>query len=46
MSLHNIGSSACARVCGGISEWLEINVGVIQGCVISPWLVGILMDEK
>ena len=27
-----------------MSEWFPINVGLRQGCVISPWLFNVYMD--
>ena len=27
-----------------MSEWLPVNVGLRQGCVISPWLFNVHMD--
>ena len=32
------------RVDGGLSEWFDIVVGVMQGCVLSPLLFNILLD--
>ena len=28
----------------GKSEWLDVKVGVKQGCVMSPWLFDMFMD--
>ena len=42
-SLHD-ESKACVRVNGTVSEWFEIENGVKQGCVMSPWLFNIYMD--
>ena len=33
-----IDSRACVRVGNDTSEWLPVNVGLRQGCVMSPWL--------
>ena len=33
-----VDSSPCVRIKGGDSEWLKIDSGVRQGCIISPWL--------
>ncbi len=33
------------RVGGEFSESFAVEVGVRQGCVMSPWLINILMDE-
>ena len=38
------GSEACVRVCREESEWFEVNVGLRQGCVMSPWLFNVYMD--
>ena len=37
-------SSACVRVKGGESERFRIDIGVRQGCIISPWLFNIYID--
>ncbi len=36
--------NACVRVGGKFSESLAVEVGVRQGCVMSPWLFNIFMD--
>ena len=28
-----------------MSEWFLVNVGLRQGCVMSPWLFNVYMDE-
>ncbi len=38
------GSRACFRVGSGESDWFEVNVGLQQGCVMSPWLFNVYMD--
>ena len=35
---------ACARVGMDVSEWLPVNIGLRQGCVMSPWLFNVFMD--
>ncbi len=37
-------ANTCARVGGEFSENFEVEVGVRQGCVMSPWLFNIFMD--
>ena len=40
-----VDSSACVRVNGDEREWFRINSGVRQGCIMSPWLFNVYMDE-
>ena len=35
---------ACVRVKGGESKWFRIDNGVIQSCIMSPWLFNVYMD--
>ena len=37
-SFH-VDSRACVRVGNDVSEWFPVNVGLRQGCVMSPWLL-------
>ncbi len=37
---------ACVRVGRGESDWIEVNVGLRQGCVMSPWLFNVNMDGE
>ena len=39
-----IESSAYVRVGNDVSEWFPVNVGLIQICVMSPWLFNVYMD--
>ena len=39
-----VDSRACVRVGNEVSEWFQVNVGLRQGCVISPWLFNVYMD--
>ncbi|MEL7302040.1 MAG: reverse transcriptase domain-containing protein, partial [Pseudomonadota bacterium] len=38
------GSRACVRVGSEMSDSFEVNVGLRQGCVMSPWLFNVYMD--
>ena len=42
-SFH-VESRACVRVGNYVSEWFPVNVGLIKGCVMSPWLFNVYMD--
>ena len=35
---------ACVQVGMSMSEWFPVNVGLRQGCVMSPWLFDVFMD--
>ena len=39
-----IDSRACVRVENDVSEWFPVNVGLRQGCVMSPWLFNVYLD--
>ena len=39
-----IDSRACVRVGNDVSEWFPVNVGLRQGCVMSPWLFNVYME--
>ena len=34
----------CVRLGNVVSEWFPVNVGLKQGCVMSPWLFNVYMD--
>ena len=34
---------ACVRAGNDVSEWFPVNVGLRQGCVMSPWLFNVYM---
>ena len=36
-----VESRACVRVGNDMSEWFLVNVGLRQGCVMSPWLFNV-----
>ena len=36
-----VDSRACVRVGKDVSEWFPVNVGLRQGCVMSPWLFNV-----
>ena len=38
-----VESRACVRVGNDMSEWFPVNVGLRQGCVMSPWLFSVYM---
>ena len=39
-----VDSRPCVRVGNDESEWFPVNVGLRQGCVMSPWLFNVYMD--
>ena len=39
-----VDSRACVWVGNDVSEWFTVNVGLRQGCVMSPWLFNVYMD--
>ena len=39
-----VDSNACVLVGNDVSEWFPVNVGLRQGCVMSPWLFNVYMD--
>ena len=39
-----VNSRACVWVGNDVSELFPVNVGLRQGCVMSPWLFNVLMD--
>ena len=43
MSFYDEGR-ACVRVENVISESFEVNMGLRQGCVKSPWMFNMFMD--
>ena len=42
-SFH-VDSRAFVRVVNDVSEWFPVNVGLRQGCVMSPWLFNVYKD--
>ena len=40
----NTDSRTCVREGMDVSEWFPVNVGLRQGCVMSPWLFNVYMD--
>ena len=40
-----VDGRACVRVVMKVSESFPVNVGLIQGCVMSPWLFNINMND-
>ena len=45
-ALESLYADSRASVRGGtnVSEWFPVNVGLRQGCVMSPWLFNVYMD--
>ena len=41
-----VDSRACVRVGNDVtvSEWFPVDVGLRQGCVMSPWLFNVYLD--
>ena len=37
-------SETCVRVCREEGEWFRVDVGLRQGCVMTPWLFNVFMD--
>ena len=44
VQIFYIDSRACVRVGNDVSEWFPVNVGLRQGCVMSPCLFNEYMD--
>ena len=44
MQSFYVDSRACVRAGNDVSEWFLVNVGLRQGCVMSPWLFNVYMD--
>ena len=42
----NSESRACVWGESGVSEWFDVNSGLRQGCVMSPWLFNIYIWMK
>ena len=40
-----VDSRACVGVGNDVNEWFPVNVGLSQGCVMSPWLCNVYMDS-
>ena len=44
VSSFYVESRACVRVGKDVSELFPVNVGLRQGCMMSPWLFNVYMD--
>ena len=44
MQSFYVDSRVCVRVGNDVTERLPVNVGLRQGCVMSPWLFNVYMD--
>ena len=44
MQSFYLDSWPCVRVGNDMSDWFLVNVGLRQGCVMSPWLFNVYMD--
>ena len=44
MQSFYVDSRACVWVGNDVSEWFPVNIGLRQGCVMSPWLFNVYMD--
>ena len=44
MQSFYVDSRACVWMGKDVSELFPVNVGLRQGCVISPWLFNVYMD--
>ena len=42
---YYVDSKACFDVGYDLSKWFPVNVGLRQGCVMSPWLFNVYMDD-
>ena len=40
----NLYGRTCVRVGNGVSEWFQVNVGLRQGPVMSPWMFNVYKD--
>ena len=38
------GTKCTVRIDGGLTDWFEIIVGMLQGCILSPLLFNILLE--
>ena len=45
MQSFYIDSRMCVQVGNDVSEWFQVNVRLRQGCMMSPWLFNIYMDD-
>ena len=44
LRVYGVGGKLLKAVQSFYVEWFPVNVGLRQGCVISPWLFNVYMD--
>ena len=46
MQSFYVDSRVCVQVGNDVSQRFPVNVGLRQGCVMSPWLFNVYMDGE
>ena len=44
MQSFDVDTRVCVHLGNDMSEWFPVNVGLRQGCVMSPWLFNVYID--
>ena len=44
MQSFYVDSRMCVHVGNDVSDWFPVNAGLLQGCVMFPWLFNVYMD--